>query len=454
MSDTPTFGRRVRLRCAFYGERLTLLCSLTLILAPAVFGEIHPLTLQETLELAAKQNPDVALARLDERHAEAGIAVAQNPFRPKVYGGSGAAYTYGYPNSIEGNAPSIFQIRTDMALFNRPDSYEVASARESARGAQYAAQAKTDEVAYEAADLFLTASEMEHEGESLRDQLPSLQKVIEAIDAAVNAGNELPLESKRARVNLALSEQQLQAASLDQDYYEMVLATTLGFPATDRVKPIESDLPAAIIPASENDAADLAMRNNRNFRQMQSNVMAKELDLRSYKAARLPKVDLVAQYALFAKYAYTQYFQKFQYNNAQLGVSVTIPIFVGSESKGLAEQAAADMAKLRIEMDKLRNQILTDTRRSYQQWQKAQSILNLSRMQLDLAREDLTLKLARNAEGRVPIRELEQARLDESNRWIAMFDAQTQVTRAKLAILRQMGTLMSDVRAGAETQKP
>jgi outer membrane protein TolC len=251
-----------------------------------------------------------------------------------------------------------------------------------------------------------------------------------------------------------MSEQQLQAAELDEDYYEMLLAVTLGYPATDRVKPVDSELPAAVIPASENEAADLAMRNNRSLRQMQSNVLAKELDLRSYRASRLPKVDLVAQYAFFAKYNYEQYFQKFQHNNIQLGASVTIPILVGSESKGLAQQALADMAKIRIEMDKLRNQILTDTRRSYEQWQKAQSIRDLARMQLDLAREDLTVKLAQNSEGRVPIRELEQARLDESNRWIAMYDAETQVMRARLAILRQMGTLMADVRAGEESPQP
>ncbi len=52
----------------------------------------------------------------------------------------------------------------------------------------------------------------------------------------------------------------------------------------------------------------MALRNNRELRQMQSNVLAKELDLRSYKAARLPQVDLVAQYALFARYNYIKLF--------------------------------------------------------------------------------------------------------------------------------------------------
>ena len=87
------------------------------------------------------------------------------------------------------------------------------------------------------------------------------------------------------------------------------------------------------------------MRNNRELRQMQSNVLAKELDLRSFKRGVLPQFDLVAQYALFAKYNYVNYFQKFQANNFQLGASITIPIWVGSASKGLALQAQTDMAE-------------------------------------------------------------------------------------------------------------
>ncbi len=423
--------------------------------AAAASAEVHSLTLQQALEIAARQNPDVALARLDEQKADEGIRVAQDPFRPKVYGGSGLAYTYGYPNSIAGNAPSLFEVRTDMALYNRPKSYQIAAARETARGSQFGAQAKADDVAYQAADLFLTASQVEHEGQTISTQLPSLQKVVQAMTAAVDEGSELPLELKRAQVNLAVSRQRLDSEHLDQDYYEMMLAVVLGFPATDRVKPVDSELSSIAGPVSEDEAADIALRNNRELREMQSNVLAKQMDLRSYKASRLPQVDLVAQYALFAKYNYTQYFQKFQRNNFQIGASITLPILIGSASNGLAQQAYTDMQKLRIQMDQVRNRILTDTRRNYEQWKKAESLRDLARMQLDLAREELTLLLSQNSEGRVPISRVEQARLDEGDRWMALYDAEAQVTRAKFAILRQTGNLLAAVRAvrgGAPSQ--
>jgi outer membrane protein TolC len=418
-----------------------------LALVPCARAEVHNLTLQQALEVAARQNPDVVLARLDRQHAEYGIQVAQDPFRPKIYAGSGLAYTYGYPNSIEGNAPSLFQIRTDMALFNRSKSYNLASAREIARGAELGTQSKAEEVAYQAADLFLRASQLEHQSQTLSNQLPSLQRVVQTMAASVSEGAELPLELKRARVNAAMSEQRLNSNKLDSDYYEMMLAVALGYSANDRVKPVDSNLSTIAAPPSETEAADTAMRNNKELRQMQSNILAKAMDVRSFKAVRLPQIDLVAQYAFFAKYNYEQYFQKFQHNNYQIGASVAIPILIGSASNGLAQEAYTDMQKLRVQMDQTRNRILAETRRSYQIWQNAQSMRDLARMQLDFAREELTVLLAQNGEGRIPVSRVEQARLEESNKGMVFYEADLQEIRAKLAILRQTGNLLTAIRA-------
>jgi outer membrane protein len=430
------------------------IASLFFLAAGAATAEVHTLTLQQAVDIVSRQNPDVVLARLDQQRAEQGIKVARDPFVPKLTGGSGLAYTYGYPNSINGNAPSLFEARTDMSLYNRPQSYQLAAAKETARGSQLGAQAKADEVAYQAADLFLDASEAARERETISNEVPSLKQVVEAVTAGVSEGSELPLDLKRAHVNLAVSEQRLESTVLDQDYYEMMLAVVLGYPASDRVKPVDTDTPMPAAPETEDEATDMALRNNRDLRQMQSNVLAKQLDLRSYKAARLPQVSLVAQYALFAKYNYVNYFQKFQRNNFQIGAAVTIPLLIGSASQGLAEQALTDMQKIRIQMDQVRNRIITETRRSYQQWKKAESFRDLVRMQLDLAREQMTVFLAQNAEGRVPIRTVEQARLEESDRWIDFYVAETQVKRTQLAILREMGTLLASIRASSGEHQP
>lgn len=424
---------------------LKLLCLL--FAAVVLKAEIHDLTLQQALDLAARQNPDVALARLDQQRAMQGIKVARDPFVPKVYGGSGLAYTSGYPNSIEGNAPSIFQVRTDMAIFNRPKSYEVAAAKETMRGTQISGQNKSEEVAFRVANLFLDAQQARHQRDALVQQLPSLQKASETMSSRANEGSELPIEVKRAKVNLLAAQQRMEGTSADLDYTEALLATTLGFPASDRVHVVEGSAIAPPIKQSENDLVDEALRNNRDLRVMQSSMLAKQLQIRGYKSSRLPQVNLVAQYAIFARYNFENYFQRFQRSNAQLGASITVPLLIGSASNGMADQAATDMAKLRLQMNQLRNSVMVETHKSYDDWKKAEASRDLARQQLDLSREDLSIVLAQYGEGQLPISRVEQTRAVENEKWLFLYAAEAQAERARLAVFRQTGNLQTILRA-------
>jgi outer membrane protein len=430
--------------------KFLILLSLSVVFAQA---EVHTFTLQQALAIASRRNPDVALARLDERRAQENIKIVHDPFTPKVYAGSGMAYTYGYPNSIQGNAPSIVDIRTDMAIYNKPRSYQVAAARENARGMQIDAQERADEVAYRTASLFLDAEQAVKQRQTLTDQLPTLRQVAEVMQSRVSEGAELPVETQRAKVNLKQSEHQLNVVRNNEDYAEMLLAVTLGYSANDRVQPVESEQ-SFKVPAlkSEQDSIEIALSRSKQLKRLQSAVLAKEMEIRSYRSARLPQVNLVAQYSLFAKYAFQNYFQNFQNNGAQVGASFVLPLLVGSAAGGQQAQAALDMAKLRIQINQTRNQIATDTRRSYQDMQSAEESRDLARQQLDLSHQDLSVLLSRYAEGQTALRDVERARALENQRWLALYESETQAERAKLGFLRQLGDLMSTLRVGPEVQ--
>ena len=408
-------------------------------------AEEHSLTLRQVLDLASRQNTDVLLARLDAQRTEQGIRVARDPFSPKVFAGSGLAYTYGYPSSIDGNAPSIVQVRTSMSIYNRPQSYQLAESRENARGAQLDAQSKSNEVAYRAAVAFLDAFELSKQVSVLDGEAASLAKVAEVMAARVQEGRELEVEGKRANVNLAATRQRLDSAKADLEEAEITLAVVAGFPASDRVHAVESDMITGPQFHSEEECIDAAIKNNHELRRLQSSVLARELELRAQSAQRLPQVSLVAQYALFAKYNYQQYFTKFQRNNAELGVSVAIPIFIGTAAKGLAEQAATDIAKLRVEISNARNKVTMDARRGFLELHKAESARELARQQLELARDDLSVLIAQMSEGRVPLSRVEQARVNENDRWLAWYAADTNLERARLALLHDTGTLLAAV---------
>src|SRR5690348_9110571 len=95
---------------------------LSLVLLSGLHAEVYRMTLRQAVETALKQNPDIALARMDEDRARQAVRMARDPFSPKLVVGSGLAYTNGFPMSLEGSAPSIFQANVTQYLFNRPQS--------------------------------------------------------------------------------------------------------------------------------------------------------------------------------------------------------------------------------------------------------------------------------------------------------------------------------------------
>src|SRR5271165_6756589 len=117
---------------------------LVAVLSLAARAETYTLTLKQAVERATAQNPEVVMARLDEVKAGAAIRIAKDPFSPHIGGGSGLAYSYGYPLSIEGSAPAIFQAKATQDLLNRPQTFAVAQAKESAKGAGLAVGEKRD----------------------------------------------------------------------------------------------------------------------------------------------------------------------------------------------------------------------------------------------------------------------------------------------------------------------
>ena len=415
-----------------------LLCAATLASA-----EVHRLTLRQAVELALQQNSDVVLARLDEQKAQNAVRVARDPFVPKLYGGSGLAFTSGYPNSIEGSAPSIFEARTSMSLFNRPKSYELAQARENARGAAIGSQSKADDVAFQTAGLFLDAQQLTRSEQSLQIEIDALDRVSELIKLRIGEGREIPLEGKRSDLNLARARQRFQALEADLEYAQASLAVVLGYPASDRVEPIEDQRTPPEMPDTPEAAVATALQNNKDVRRLESQLQAKGLEIRGYNSYRLPQLDLVAQYALFSKQNYSKYFNKFQRNNGQLGVSIQVPLLVGSAPKGYLAQAENDAAKLRTQINSTRNRIALETQKSYQELKKAESASEVARLDLDVAREQVSVLLAQLGEGRVPQQAVDQARLAEQEKWIAFYGAQHAVERARLDLLHQTGTIIA-----------
>lgn len=420
---------------------------LLLTLACALRAEVHNMTLRQAVELSVKQNPDIALARLDEEKARAAIGVARGPFMPRVVVGSGLAYSNGFPMSIEGSAPSVVQANAQQFLFNRQQSFQVAQAREDARGAALAVLNKRDEVAYRTAALYLDAERFRRIAALAQKAVDSRQKVLDTVRAQVLEGRTLPLAEKQAALALALARQSIANLDDQQASAETMLAVALGYSAGDRVRPVEEERAAPRVPESEEAAVQSALQSNKELRQLESQILAKQLEMRGERAARLPRADLVAQYAMMAKFNnYAEFFNKFQRNNGQIGMSLQLPLF----SPGVGAQVAqtqTELSRLKVELNNARNRISSDLQQSFRDVKKASAAGDVARLDLDVARAQLDVDLALMQEGRLSLRQVEEARLSENDKWIAFYDAQYTLEKARWNVLRLTGDLLPSVEA-------
>ncbi len=387
------------------------------------------------------------MARLDEVKALAAVKVQKDPFSPHVYIGSGLAYTNGFPMSIDGAAPSVVQGRATQYLFNRQQSYVVAQTKEEARTVGINAVAKQDDIAFRSSSLYLDAERAGRASDLARHMIAGLEKVLATVQSRVEEGRELPLEAKRAALNLARARQVADALDADRETAETSLAVVLGYTADDRVRPAAEERPVPPMPASEDAAVESALGTSKELRRLESQIVAKGLEGRAAKAARLPRVDLVAQYGLFANFNhYQDYFLHFQTNNGELGVSLLIPILAGAGVHAAAAQSDADSARLRIQVSDARNRIAADTRQAYRDIRKAEAASEVARLDLDLAREQLSVNLSLMQEGRILLRQVEESRIAESDKWVAFYDAQYAVERARWSLARQTGDLLAVLR--------
>ena len=254
----------------------------------------------------------------------------------------------------------------------------------------------------------------------------------------------MPLESKRAAFNLARARQSADSLDADRETAETSLAIVLGYDADDRVQPAAEERAAPPLPASEEAAVERALQSSKELRRLESQIAAKGLESRAAKAARLPRVDLVAQYGLFATFNhYQDYFLKYQRNNGEVGVSFVLPVLLGPGASAAAGEADVEASKLRIQLANTRNQITADTHQGYRDLRRAEAQRDVARLDLEVAREQLSVNLALLQEGRILLSHVEESRIAESGKWIAFYDSQYAVERARWNLARLTGDLLS-----------
>jgi outer membrane protein TolC len=422
-------------------QALCLAGAFGLFLTPALRAqEPEKLTLKQTVTLAVQNSRELALARIQLSVAQGAARLDRSQFLPNLYSGSGAAYSNGFPQTPSGAAPSLFNMSYIQTLFNPPMRGQYHAAQERAQGRQQALERTRDAVIVNAATDYLELVKVRGSRDWLRQERESALKVLQVARQRAAAGLELPMEITRAELAQARVEQRLIQIEGRDEVLEEDLRNLIGAPAGRPLELAAEPLAAgADQPVGELVAE--ALENNPDVKEAEQERRARQDILKGERGGYWPSIDFVGQYSLLSRINnYDQFFRTFQRHNLNVGVQVQIPIFSArtAASVGLAR---SQLTEAELELGNRRAALDVQVHKEFRQTRELDATQEVARLELKLAQESLAVVQSRFDQGRANLAELEQARLEESEKWLGFLDADFQRQRAQLELWKTTGQL-------------
>jgi outer membrane protein TolC len=403
------------------------------------------LTLRSAIDQAIRNSREVTLAKLEATLADKTAAVDRSYFGPNLYSGSGFAYSSGFPLAPGGGVPAIFELSYLQHIFNPLEKGTQRADEARARAQKGHIDNVRDAVTMRTATIYLELTKVRHSLEVLHQEHENTKEQSELIRDRIAAGYELPIEQTRADLKGARVDQFITDDEARQDALENDLRDLLGLLPDQPLELAVEDLP----PSAERPVTELvaqAIASSSDIRQAESEQQAKMDILKGTRNSRWPTIDLVGSYSVLSNTNhYTEFFNKFERNNVNFGIQVTVPVYASLASATIAK-ARAEVSVAEVEAKAKRSEVERKVRgQAYlvHRWEQARTV---ARLDLDLAQQNLKVLQAQFEQGRVTRSELEQAHLDESDKFRAFFDADFQRQVAELALLQLTGQIGSVLR--------
>jgi outer membrane protein len=421
---------------------LTVLCAPVRPQEPAQSRSSTPvaLTLKRAIELALQNSKDIQVARLQASIADRSAMITKSQFLPNLYAGSGAGYTYGIPETPGGRAPALFNVTYTEQVFNEPLRGQAKELQEQAKSQKILLEDTRNSVIARTAAAYLELVMVRHSLDLLRKEQDSADKILSVTKEREGEGFELPVEVTKSQLTKARVVQRILQLEGREDELAVFLRSQTGLAEDTALDVAPEDLPGE----AEQEGANLvamAMESNTSLLADQAEVRAKEFRLIGEKRAYYPTLEFVGVYSLLAQFNnYDQFFKTFQRNNFNAGVQMQVPIF--------SAQTKANIALAQVNLDVARNnlankktEVSAAVRQKTRHVRERDAAKEVARLELQLAQQDVAVLQSQFGEGKVNLREVERARLEENERWMAYLDANFQRQQAQLDLLQTAGQL-------------
>jgi outer membrane protein TolC len=408
----------------------------------------EPLPFRRAMEMVA-QRGSASVAAAEQMRARAAYLESRNMFLPQLTVGSGIAKTYGFPLSIEGSAPSIISVNYQSALYSPAGSAFMKAAQQEWQASQTGTQDQRAVTLLEAAIAYIQLDTVVSRIGLLHEQQEAANQMLSVVGDRVQAGVDSQMDLTRAKLAAAQVRMRLADAEAAADVLRERLGQLTGMPATS-IETVTESIPKVPDLSQDPDIVGAAVSTSPVVKSALQDATAKEFRAKGEHRVMLPAIDLVGQYGLFSRYNnYDLYFNRFQRNNATLGVSIRFP-FLNFAQRARAEAADAEAVKAQRQAEVTKRQVSTDTlklARAVKQLDAAEQVAQLD-YQLAQAQADAVQARVQTAAPGTPgapgqpsvpapgPRELESARIQANDKYSTYLDAGFELLKARLQLLR------------------
>jgi outer membrane protein len=397
-------------------------------------------TLKRAVELALLNSKEIQVAKIQASVADHAAQITKAQFMPNLYAGSGAGYTNGMPETPGGRAPSVFNVTYTEQVFNEPLRGQAKEMQEQAKAQKIALEEARSDVISRTAMAYLELAKVRHSLELLRAEQESAEKILQVTQDRESQGFELPVEVTKAELIKARVVERILQLEEREDELEVFLRYQLGLSETQAIQVTPEDLPGEAELAGDHLIA-AALTNNTGLRLAESDVRAKEFRLKGEKRGYFPTLELVSIYSLLTKYNnYSLYFNHFQPNNVNAGIDMRFPIF-SAQLKANIGLAQVNLDAAKATLTSKRTELTAGVRQKTRRVREMDAAKEVARLELQLAQQNVGVLQAQFGEGKLNMRDMEKARLDENDKWMAYLDANFQRQQAQLDLLKAAGQL-------------
>src|SRR5580765_8896142 len=247
--------------------RVILVAAWTLALPAVLFAQESapvqdkPLAFRTAIELALRNSTTTGVALADISRARSSVTQSRDLYLPQVIAGSGLGASYGFPLSLEGAAPAIFNVNFQGALWNQSQTNNIKAAKSDVAATTAQNADRSNEVIMKPAVAYVQLDLLESSLSIQREQERAAAKFQDIVSQRVQAGLDSQMETARAQLVGARTRLDIAQTKAAADQLRMRLSQLTGIPANEIRTSTESipELPAV---PQDQDLASEAVKSS------------------------------------------------------------------------------------------------------------------------------------------------------------------------------------------------